>query len=173
MKPENNHVVLNIDVKVFNDPQELFPLIHEIVSSYENYETALAPRLVLGLWHPKFLAAGREIVPYIRRTHIGMSTSLARKHFWADCDSFSMSFACLVGSDGEAFRADCKAAGKDVCESPSPLGPVFLNLTVAFTSSRLDRQQAHGDDRGDQVGRQGDSHGPDRRVPRAPHPDGE
>lgn len=120
MKPENRHVFLNIDVKVDNPPERLFALMHEIVSAHEDYETVLAPRLVLGLWHPKYIKPAQELIPYIRITHIGMSTALARKHFWASCNSFSMNFACLVGSDGEAFRADCKAAGKDVCECPVP-----------------------------------------------------
>ncbi|KAK4705770.1 phosphatidylglycerol phospholipase C, partial [Phenoliferia sp. Uapishka_3] len=114
MKPNNMHVFLNIDVKVFNEPVRLFTLMNEIISSYEDYETLLAPRLVLGLWHPKYLQPARDIIPYLRLAHIGMSTALARKHFWDSCGSFSMNFSCLVGGDGEAFRSECKAAGKDV-----------------------------------------------------------
>jgi len=47
-----------------------------------------------------------------RRAHIGVSTSMARKWFWSDCEIFSMSFSSLVGRDGERFRKDCRAAGK-------------------------------------------------------------
>lgn len=45
MRPENMKVFLNIDVKVDNNPERLFALMHEIVSSYPEYETVLAPRL--------------------------------------------------------------------------------------------------------------------------------
>ncbi|KAM0751538.1 PLC-like phosphodiesterase [Meredithblackwellia eburnea MCA 4105] len=114
MRPENQHVFLNIDVKVDNDPTRLFKLMHDIISAHDDYETLLGPRLVLGLWHPKYIEPARELLPYIRLAHIGMSTALARKHFWDACTSFSMNFACLVGSDGEAFRKECKAAGKDL-----------------------------------------------------------
>ncbi|GAA5863915.1 hypothetical protein JCM8547_005279 [Rhodosporidiobolus lusitaniae] len=114
MRPEAMHVSLNIDVKVDNDPEKLFPLIDKIVRGYEGFETKLGPRLVLGLWHPKYVEPAQRILPYIRCAHIGMSPSLARKYFWDACDSFSMNFGCLVGVDGEKFREECKKAGKDL-----------------------------------------------------------
>lgn len=116
MRPENAQRFLNIDVKVDNDPERLFQLMHAIISSHPDYETSLAPRLVLGLWHPKYVEPATRLLPYIRLTHIGMSPTLARKYFWDACGSFSMNFACLVSSDGEAFRQECKRAGKDLCE---------------------------------------------------------
>lgn len=114
MRPENHHIFLNIDVKVDNDPERLFTLMHDLISAYPAYEQDLAPRLVLGLWHPKYVEPATRILPYIRLTHIGMSPVLARKFFWDACSAFSMNFACLVGRDGELFRQECKAAGKDL-----------------------------------------------------------
>ncbi|ORY90748.1 PLC-like phosphodiesterase [Leucosporidium creatinivorum] len=114
MRPENMKVFLNIDVKVDNDPERLFALMHEIVSSYPDFKTVLAPRLVLGLWHPKYVEPATRLIPYIRLTHIGMSPALARKYFWDACGAFSMNFSCLVGADGESFRKECKAANKDL-----------------------------------------------------------
>ncbi|RXW25459.1 hypothetical protein EST38_g424 [Candolleomyces aberdarensis] len=55
MKPENQHVKFNVDVKVQNDPDRLFRLMHKTVSSHQDWETLLAPRILLGLWHPCFL----------------------------------------------------------------------------------------------------------------------
>ncbi|GAA6039630.1 hypothetical protein JCM8097_002226 [Rhodosporidiobolus ruineniae] len=114
MRPEAAHVSLNIDVKVDNDPERLFGLIGEIVRSYPEYETKLGPRLVLGLWHPKYVEPATRLLPFIRCAHIGMSPALARKYFWDACDSFSMNFSCLVGADGEKFRDECKKANKDL-----------------------------------------------------------
>ncbi|KAG7097464.1 hypothetical protein E1B28_004808 [Marasmius oreades] len=112
MKPENHHVKFNIDVKVQNDPGHLFSLMHKIVSAQPEWETLLAPRLLLGLWHPKFLAYAKARMPYCDRSYLGNSPDLARKYFWDDCGTMSMSFSSMAGKDGERFRKDCRAAGK-------------------------------------------------------------
>ncbi|KAF9534577.1 PLC-like phosphodiesterase [Crepidotus variabilis] len=114
MRPENQHVKFNVDVKVQNDPDRLFALMHKIISAQPDWETALAPRILLGLWHPRFLAFAKARLSYCRRSYIGNSTYIARKYFWKDCDTFSMSFGSLTTSDGEKFRQECKIAGKNV-----------------------------------------------------------
>ncbi|KAF9000215.1 PLC-like phosphodiesterase [Cyathus striatus] len=112
--PENHHVKFNVDVKVQNDPDRLFALMHDIISTQPNWETILAPRILLGLWHPRFLSFAKARLPYCRRSYIGNSPYIARKYFWNDCDAFSMSFASLTTADGEKFRKECKAAGKNL-----------------------------------------------------------
>ncbi|EMD37157.1 hypothetical protein CERSUDRAFT_115072 [Gelatoporia subvermispora B] len=114
MKPENLHVKLNVDVKVQSDPKRLFPLMHKIISAHPDWETNLAPRILLGLWHPKFLPYAKKHLPYCRRSFIGASIEIARSYFWNHCDVFSIFFAVLTTAQGEKFRADCKAAGKKV-----------------------------------------------------------
>jgi len=114
MRPEHKHVKLNLDIKPDNNPDRLFPLMRKVIESYPDYETDLAPRLILGLWHPKFLESALINVPSMKRIHIGMSPRAARKYFWNDCSGFSMYFACLVGADGQAFIADAQKAGKDI-----------------------------------------------------------
>ena len=88
MRPENHKIFLNIDVKVDNDPERLFTLMHDLISAYPSYEQDLAPRLVLGLWHPKYVEPATRVLPYIRLTHIGMSPVLERKFFWDACSAF-------------------------------------------------------------------------------------
>lgn len=114
MKPENRHVKFNVDVKVQNDPDRLFRLIHEIISAQENWEKDIAPRILLGLWHPKFIEPAKKHLPYVKRAHIGMSPAFAKKWFWDSCETFSMSFSGLVTAEGEAFRRECKEAGKSI-----------------------------------------------------------
>lgn len=106
--------VLQIDVKIFSKPDEIFPLMHDVISSYPNYETTLAPRLILGLWHPLFIAPAAKYLPSLTRFHIGLSTHIARKYFWDHMDGFSIAFPMLTSADGQAFLRDCKAAGKEV-----------------------------------------------------------
>ncbi|KAH7931333.1 PLC-like phosphodiesterase [Leucogyrophana mollusca] len=114
MKPENQHVKFNVDVKVQNDPDRLFSLMHTVISQQPEWETKLAPRILLGLWHPRFVAFAKTRLPYCRRSHIGVSPSLARKYFWDDVEVFSMAFATLTSADGLRFRNECKAAGKKI-----------------------------------------------------------
>ena len=93
----------NIDVKVQNDPPRLFSLMHTIISSHDDWHTKLAPRILLGLWHPSFQSHAEKILPYCRRSHIGVSPALAKKHFWDSCEVFSMSFASLATAAGERY----------------------------------------------------------------------
>jgi phosphatidylglycerol phospholipase C len=48
MQPGSKHVVLNIDVKLDNDPELLYPLMRREIESFPGWETELAPRLILG-----------------------------------------------------------------------------------------------------------------------------
>jgi glycerophosphoryl diester phosphodiesterase len=133
-QPENRHVKFNVDVKVQNDPERLFTLMHKTISDQPGWETELAPRILLGLWHPRFVAPAKTHLPYLRRSYIGNSVSIARKYFWDNVDAFSIAFPTLATMDGQRwvisvfvmplgvdvslgwkrFRAECKAAGKQV-----------------------------------------------------------
>ena len=104
----------NVDVKVQNKPAHLFALMHKIISAQPEWESALAPRILLGLWHPSFLPHAKAHLPYCRRSYIGQSIAVARKYFWDSCDAFSIKFSTLAMADGAKFRKDCRAAGKKV-----------------------------------------------------------
>lgn len=106
--------LFQIDIKPDNQPERLFKLMKEIVESYPDFESKLAPRLILGLWHPIFLDAALTFVPALRRVHIGGSPMAARTYFWNHCDGFSMWFPSLVGADGQAFLQEAREAKKDV-----------------------------------------------------------
>lgn len=95
-----------------NDPERLFKLMKQSIERHPNHATDLSPRLILGLWHPKFIKPATEILPNLRRAHIGCSPSTAMKYFWNHCDTFSMKFSCLVSSEGVRFRSRCKEDGK-------------------------------------------------------------
>ncbi|KAI0677253.1 PLC-like phosphodiesterase [Trametes maxima] len=114
MRPENQHVKFNVDVKVQNTPARLFALMHNIISAQPDWETKLAPRILLGLWHPSFLPHAKAQLPYCRRSYIGSDIAVARKYFWDSCDVFSIKFSTLAMADGVKFRKDCKQAGKRV-----------------------------------------------------------
>jgi glycerophosphoryl diester phosphodiesterase len=86
-----------------------------IIQSHPGWETKLAPRLILGLWHPIFIRPAYEHLPLLRRYHIGISPRLARQYFWEACEGFSIAFAMLIGPEGQQFIRDVREAGKEVC----------------------------------------------------------
>lgn len=112
MRPENRHVKLNIDCKVENTPDVLFPLIKACMSVYAGWERELAPRIVLGIWHPSFIAPAKQHLPDVTLFCIVMSTALARRYFFPYVAGFSVHFAALLSVDGARFRREVAAAGK-------------------------------------------------------------
>lgn len=115
MRPANMHVKLNIDCKVEGDPWRLFSLMKGLIETYPSWETALAPRLVLGIWHPKFIAPAMHILPYLPRFAISMSLLQTSKYFLETCQGFSILFAALNTSQGAIFRHECKRRQKEIC----------------------------------------------------------
>ncbi|KAK8843467.1 hypothetical protein IAR55_007124 [Kwoniella newhampshirensis] len=112
---ENANVKLNIDCKVENDPVRLFGLIKDVVEGYEGWESRLAPRLILGIWHPKFIAAATTILPYLPRYAISMSIPQCRKYFFDACHGFSIMYEVLASSEGQRLLRDCRKHKKEIC----------------------------------------------------------
>jgi phosphatidylglycerol phospholipase C len=104
-----------------------------VVEQYPNWETVLAPRIILGIWHvsplltsfstleaktdpqPKFIEPASTILPFLPRYAISMSIPEVRKHFFAHCHGFSMRYEYLASAEGDKFRKECAAAGKGLC----------------------------------------------------------
>ena len=101
MRPENQHVKFNVDVKIQNDPARLFSLMHDLIVAQPEWQTRLAPRILLGLWHPNFIPHARQHLPYCRRSHISPDIALSRQYFWDHVDTFSVWFGALTTPDGE------------------------------------------------------------------------
>lgn len=75
--------------------------MRDIISKHADYDTLLAPRILIGLWHPRFIAPAKAQLPHCRLSYIGNCTNIARKYFWADCDTFSMAFGALTTYEGQ------------------------------------------------------------------------
>lgn len=107
MEPHARHVRFNIDVKVFNkvggslrppfpitsaclthsffshpQPDQLFRLMASKIQRYPEWQTALAPRLVLGLWHPSFVKPARDLLPGLTYHHITAALPLSLDYMW-------------------------------------------------------------------------------------------
>jgi phosphatidylglycerol phospholipase C len=104
-----------IDVKITNDPKRLFTLIRAVLSTHENWETTIAPRLILGICHPRFVAHAMTILPNIKICFIGIHLTLAQcPLFWEACDAFSIPFPVFTTAEGDRFRQRCKSEGKHI-----------------------------------------------------------
>lgn len=86
----------------------------KIVRKFPGYETQLAPRLILGLWHPKFIEPAKKHVPTLSLAHIGSSPADALRYFWKDCSAFSLNFPALATDEGQRFLQRAKEEKKDV-----------------------------------------------------------
>ncbi|CED84621.1 Glycerophosphoryl diester phosphodiesterase [Phaffia rhodozyma] len=154
MKPENQHVKFNIDIKVHSDPVKVFPAISKIISQHPT----IYPRLILGIWHPSFILPSWQYLPAeLKRMHIGASVGIAREWFWDYVDGFSMMFDCLVDASGRRFREDALKAGKELgvwtVNNPREMimaaewGITSIITDVPLTSLALKAQCKSRDDR--------------------------
>lgn len=114
MRPENQRIKFNVDVKVQNDPARLFSLMHDIIVAQPEWETNLAPRILLGLWHPTFLPHAKKHLPYCRRSHISGDLNVSRAFFWDHVDAFSVWFGALTTADGEKCVLGFVCFGEDI-----------------------------------------------------------
>ncbi|KAL7417297.1 PLC-like phosphodiesterase [Mrakia frigida] len=114
MKEGNRTVRFNIDVKPTNDPERLFGLMAIQIRKFPNWETELAPRLILGLWHPAFIIPAQTLLPGLTIHNITPSLSLAQSHFFPHVSGFSVAFPLLVSPAGQEFLKKCRKAGKEV-----------------------------------------------------------
>ena len=146
MLPDNHHVVLNvrfpltllkqIDCKMQNDPETLFPRMAEILAYdsrlcasdfrlHPGWETLLAPRLILGLWHPIFIQPAFKYLPLLRRYHIGFSLDIAHKYFWEACEG-GLFFNSLSQVSRYTFRCSSAARVKSSSVNVSPTAKKFV-----------------------------------------------
>lgn len=112
MQPRASHIKLSLDIKPECEPERLFHLMRTLFLKYDNWQSKLAPRIYLGLWHTKYIPWADTLLPELPRMHIGGSPSIARSLFWPHVQGFSMSFASLMTAEGQVFVRDAKAAGK-------------------------------------------------------------
>lgn len=71
------------------------------IRSYDSWETALAPRILLGVWHTSYIQPALDTLPGCRLAHIGFNVSIARTWFWDSCDVMSLHFAQWTTAAGQ------------------------------------------------------------------------
>ncbi|CDZ96612.1 Glycerophosphoryl diester phosphodiesterase [Phaffia rhodozyma] len=114
MRPDAKHIKFNVDIKPSNEPERLFELMARLVKKIPNWETDLAPRLILGLWHPSFILPAKRHLPTATLIHITASLSVADEYFFPHVTGFSVAFPLLLTSTGQRFLDKAKQEGKSV-----------------------------------------------------------
>ncbi|KAF9201227.1 hypothetical protein BGZ49_008553, partial [Haplosporangium sp. Z 27] len=110
----NEDIWWNIDIKMNNSPSLLFSKFAKLIE--DNFPGRdFSTQIVLGLWHPKFLAAADKYLPKFSRVHIGFNIELARKHFPpSTVDGYSINFMILYTPEGRQFIKEMQVAGKPI-----------------------------------------------------------
>ena len=71
------------------------------ISAYDDWETTLAPRILLGVWHTSYLRPAMDVLPRCGLAHIGFNVTVARTLFWDSCDVISLHFAQWTTGAGQ------------------------------------------------------------------------
>ncbi|CAJ0766262.1 18859_t:CDS:2 [Entrophospora sp. SA101] len=112
IKPENSKVWAVIDIKIDNPPSIML-LLSTILKSYNDDLNYFKKRLLLGIWHPKFLTLAKTQLPQLPIIHIGFSLSIAKNYF-SDADGYSLMFASLYDEEAKQFIEYAHKLGKPV-----------------------------------------------------------
>ncbi|KAF9402177.1 hypothetical protein BGX21_010984 [Mortierella sp. AD011] len=110
----NEKVWWNIDIKMNNSPSKLLSKFAKLIE--DNFPGRdFSSQIILGLWHPKFLAAADKYLPKFSRIHIGFSIGIAQEHFPpSTVDGYSINFMVLSTPEGRQFIKEMQAAGKQI-----------------------------------------------------------
>ncbi|CAG8701666.1 1804_t:CDS:2, partial [Ambispora leptoticha] len=112
LKEQNKHVWGVIDVKPGN-PLNIFELLAEILRSRNSDLKVFSKRIMLGIWHPKFLPYARKDLPDIPIVNISESLRISRE-FFSDVDGYNLRGTILAGKDGQKFVKNAHDTGKPV-----------------------------------------------------------
>ncbi|KAF9094320.1 hypothetical protein BGX27_001473 [Mortierella sp. AM989] len=110
----NEKVWWNIDIKMNNSPALLLSKFAKLIEdNFPGHD--FSSQIILGLWHPRFLAAADKYLPKFSRVHIGFSIDIARKHFPPNTvDGYSINFMVLHTLEGRQFIKEMQASGKQI-----------------------------------------------------------
>lgn len=106
---------LLLDIKVDNQLQ-IIEALEETLKSTNSDMSFWASRIVLGIWHHKFLPYCETYLPQLPITHIGLHTHYARSHFLhhPQISSFNLQLYSLVTASQQRFIKEAHALGKPV-----------------------------------------------------------
>lgn len=104
---------LLLDIKVDNQVQ-IIQAMSDTIRGINPDMSFWRDRLVLGVWHHKFLPSCRRYLPDLHITHIGLHTSYARRYFLRNpqVSSFNLQLYALVTASQQNFVAEAHALGK-------------------------------------------------------------
>jgi phosphatidylglycerol phospholipase C len=74
--------------------------MQKVISSHQNWITDLAPRLTIGMWHPRFIPSAKKTFHYSKLSYIGDNLKEAQEDFWDHVDVFSIDFPALATAEG-------------------------------------------------------------------------
>ncbi|ODQ52652.1 PLC-like phosphodiesterase [Saitoella complicata NRRL Y-17804] len=114
---EYEDVWLLLDTKMDN-PKSVIEKIGDTLKSVNPSMTYWSSRILLGIWHPKFLPACATHLPELPITNISLTLSITNKYFplhHPQISAYNILLPALSGLAGQKFVRDAQDAGKSVC----------------------------------------------------------
>lgn len=112
--PGTESIWILLDIKLDNNADDVMRLIGRTVHSVRPGRRAWKDRIVLGCWAAKLLPLCFHYLPGFPISHIGFSTSYARRFLDVPNVSFNMLQKILLGPIGNKFIRDAKAADRQL-----------------------------------------------------------
>lgn len=113
--PDLDAVWVLLDIKMDDDAATLMRAIAAAIASAPPRATApWSARVVLGVWHAKYLALCADVLPGFPVALIGFSTAYARRFLTVPNVAFNMLYDVLVGPLGAGFLRAAKKKGRPV-----------------------------------------------------------
>jgi len=113
IKTENAWVLL--DIKLDNDVALIQAIKKDIIAVDADFNT-WRDKILLGIWHPRFLPHCAQHLPELRITNISLSLSYSKKYFLhsPQVQSFNLFLPMLYGNTGEEFIQQARDMNKSV-----------------------------------------------------------
>lgn len=106
---------LLLDIKVDNQVQ-IIEALRNTLDATNPYTSFWTNRIILGIWHHKFLPYCDSHLPKLPISHIGLHTSYARSYFLHNpqVSSFNMQLSSLYTQSQQNFVTEAHGLGKQV-----------------------------------------------------------
>ncbi|KAI9792664.1 MAG: hypothetical protein M1816_001763 [Peltula sp. TS41687] len=112
--PGSEDIWVLLDIKLDNDADEVMRLIGQTILEVNPSEKPWNQRIVIGCWTADYITSCFQYLPGFPITFIGFSLSYARKLLKVPNISFNLLQKVLMGTAGQAFLRDAKAANRAV-----------------------------------------------------------
>lgn len=96
-QPEHQHITLLVNLIIAQRASELLERLRAALAAHggPDWETQLAPRVVLGFWSQLDIKYAKATLPRCPRAYVGWGTMIGERNFWDECTVFAIDYPVL------------------------------------------------------------------------------